>query len=181
MGEIEDAEGTEAVAATEITKTPVVISARTWTISNLNTLDMDIESAIRIIETREDIREAVAVAVEEVEAIAEILAETTVRITVKVMVRITIISSRNIPARETRMEVTIGAAGTIIRTGGKAEEEGAAEFKVDGIKVPIIPVRIIINAAATTGAEADSTEEATLHMFVTIGKVFHKEKKKKKL
>lgn len=177
--EIEDAEAAEveaaAAAAIEIIKTPVVILARTWTISNLNTLDMDIESVIRIIEMREGIREAevavvvavvVAVAeVEEVEAIAEILVRTTLRIIVKVTVRI--INSRSILAKETRMEMTIEAAGTIIRTGGKAgEEEGGAEFKVDGIKVAIIPVEIAISAVATTGAEAGNTEDATLHIFL---------------
>lgn len=190
--EIEDAEAAEveaaAAAAIEIIKTPVVILARTWTISNLNTLDMDIESVIRIIEMREGIREAevavvvavvVAVAVaevEEVEAIAEIPARTTLRIIVKVTVRI--INNRSILAKETRMEMTIEAAGTIIRTGGKAgEEEGGAEFKVDGIKVAIIPVEIAISAVATTGAEAGSTEDATLHIFLC--KSFSREEKKK--
>lgn len=187
--EIEDAEAAEveAAAAIEIIKTPVVILARTWTINNLNTLDMDIESVIRIIEMREGIREAevavvvavvvaVAEAVEEVEAIAEIPVRTTLRIIVKVTVRI--INSRSILAKETRTEMTIEAAGTIIRTGGKAgEEEGGAEFKVDGIKVAIIPVEIAISAVATTGAEAGSTEDATLHIFLC--KSFSREEKKK--
>lgn len=186
--EIEDAEAAEveaaAAAAIEIIKTPVVILVRTWTISNLNTLDMDIESVIRIIEMQEGIREAevavvVAVAVaevEEVEAIAEIPARTTLRIIVKVTVRI--INSRSILAKETRMEMTIEAAGIIIRTGGKAgEEEGGAEFKVDGIKVAIIPVEIAISAVATTGAEAGNTEDATLHIFLC--KSFSREEKKK--
>lgn len=188
--EIEDAEAAEveaaAAAAIEIIKTPVVILVRTWTISNLNTLDMDIESVIRIIEMREGIREAevavvvavvVAVAeVEEVEAIVEIPVRTTLRIIVKVTVRI--INSRSILAKETRMEMTIVAAGTIIRTGGKAgEEEGGAEFKVDGIKVAIIPVEIAISAVATTGAEAGNTEDATLHIFLC--KSFSREEKKK--
>lgn len=188
--EIEDAEAAEVeaavAAAIEIIKTPVVILARTWTISNLNTLDMDIESVIRIIEMREGIREAevavvvavvVAVAeVEEVEAIAEIPVRTTLRIIVKVTVRI--INSRSILAKETRMEMTIEAAGTIIRTGGKAgEEEGGAEFKVDGIKVAIIPVEIAISAVVTTGAEAGNTEDATLHIFLC--KSFSREEKKK--
>lgn len=190
--EIEDAEAAEveaaaAAAAIEIIKTPVVILARTSTISNLNTLDMDIESVIRIIEMREGIREAevavvvvavvVAVAeVEEVEAIAEIPAQTTLRIIVKVTVRI--INSRSILAKETRMEMTIEAAGTIIRIGGKVgEEEGGAEFKVDGIKVAIIPVEIAISAVATIGAEAGNTEDATLHIFLC--KSFSREEKKK--
>lgn len=188
--EIEDAEAAEVeaavAAAIEIIKTPVVILARTWTISNLNTLDMDIESVIRIMEMREGIREAevvvvvaVAVAVaevEEVEAIAEILVRTTLRIIVKVTVRI--INSRSILAKETRMEMTIEAAGTIIRTEGKVgEEEGGAEFKVDGIKVAIIPVEIAISAVATTGAEAGNTEDATLHIFLC--KSFSREEKKK--
>lgn len=190
--EIEDAEAAEveaaAAAAIEIIKTPVVILARTWTISNLNTLDMDIESVIRIIEMREGIREAevavvvavvVAVAVaevEEVEAIAEIPVRTTLRIIVKVTVRI--INSRSILAKETRMEMTIEAAGTIIRTGGKAgEEEGGAEFKVDGIKVAIIRVEIAISAVVTTGAEAGNTEDAILHIFLC--KSFSREEKKK--
>lgn len=184
--EIEDAEAAEveaaAAAAIEIIKTPVVILARIWTISNLNTLDMDIESVIRIIEMREGIREAevavvvAAAEVEEVEAIAEIPVRTTLRIIVKVTVRI--INSRSILAKETRMEMTIEAAGTIIRTGGKAgEEEGGAEFKVDGIKVAIIPVEIAISAVATTGAEAGNTEDATLHIFLC--KSFSREEKKK--
>jgi len=123
-----------------------------------------------------------AVEVEEVEDIAEIPAGTTVRITikitVKIMVRITIINSRSIPARETHMEVTIEAAGIIIRIGGKAEEEEEAEFKVDGIRMAIIPVRIAINAAATGEAE-DNTEDVILHIFLTIAKVSHEKKERK--
>lgn len=151
--EIEDAEAVEAeveeaVAVIEIIKIAVIILARTWIISNLNILDMDIENVTRIIETREDIKEAVravgaeevAVGAEEVEeAIAEIPAQITVKIMVKVTVRIMIINSRSIPAKEIRMEATIEAVETIIRTGGKVADE-EAEFKVDGIKVPIIPV-----------------------------------------
>lgn len=132
---------------------------------------MDIENVIRITEIREDIREAVAVAVE---VIAEIPARVTVRITIRVTVRITIINSRNIPAREIRTEVTIGAVGTIIRIEEKVEE-GEAEFKVDGIRVPI-PVGIAINGVATTGAEADNIEKATSHIFLPIIKVSRKEK-----
>jgi len=122
---------------------------------------------------QEDIREAV-VAVVEVDLIVEIPARTTIKIMVKVTVRIRIINSRNIPARETRMEVTIEAVGTIIRTGEKAEEEGEeAEFKVDGIKVPIILVRIVINVAATVEAETN-TEDVTLRIFLTLAEVSHK-------
>lgn len=188
--EVAAAEAEVAAAAIETIKTLLVILARTWIISNLNTPDMDIENAIRITETREGIREAaVAAAVEveevaEVEIIAEIPAQATVRITVKITIRITIkvtgritiISSRSIPAREIRMEVTIGAAGTTIRTGEKVAE-GEAEFKGDGIKVPTIPVRTAISAAATTGAEADNTEDATSHMFLSLAKVSHEERK----
>ena len=133
---------------------------------------MDIENVIRIIEMQEDIREAV-VAVVEVDLIVEIPARTTIKIMVKVTVRIRIINSRNIPARETRMEVTIEAVGTIIRTGEKAEEEGEEEFKVDGIKVPIILVRIVINVAATVEAETN-TEDVTLRIFLTLAEVSHK-------
>lgn len=185
-----EAEVEVAAAVIETIKMLLVILARTWIISNLNTPDMDIENAIRITETREGIREAaVAAAVEveevaEVEIIAEIPAQTIVRITVKITIRITIkvtgritiISSRSIPAREIRMEVTIGAAGTTIRTGEKVAE-GEAEFKEDGIKVPTIPVRTAISAAATTGAEADNTEDATSHMFLSLAKVSHEERK----
>jgi len=193
---IEDAEAAEAVEAEveeaaeaiEIIKMPVIILVRTWTISNLSTLDMDIENVIRIIETRENIREVAvaamaAVEVEEVEVIAEIPAGTTVRITikitVKITVRITIINSRSIPARETRMEVTIEAAGIIIRIGGKAEEEEEAEFKVDGIRIAIIPMRIAINVAATTGEAEDNIEDVILHIFLTIAKVSHEKKERK--
>lgn len=152
---------------------------------------MDIESVTRIIETREDIREAVVVAMgvgEVGEGIVEIPAEIIVKIMVKVIikvimvratVRITIISSRSIPAKEIPTEATIEAAETIIRTGGKVEEDGEAEFKVDGIKVPIIPVRIVINAAVTTEAEADNTEDATLRIFLMLVNVSHEEKKRK--
>lgn len=116
---------------------------------------------------REGIREAAAVEVEEVvevvEVIVEIPAVATIRIMVKVMVRIMIINSRSIPAREIRMEVTIGTAGTTIRTEGKVEE-GEAEFKVDGIRVLIILVRIAINGAAIIGAEADNIEDASLRI-----------------
>lgn len=153
--EIEDAEAVEAevveevAAVIEIIKTVAIILAKTWTISSLNTPDMDIENVTRIIETQEDIREvavgvaaavAAAVEVEEVEeAIAEIPAQITVRIIVKITVRVTIINSRSIPVREIRMEAIIEAAETIIRIGGKVGD-GEAEFKVDGIKVPIIPM-----------------------------------------
>ena len=131
---------------------------------------MDIENVIRIIEMQEDIREAV-VAVVEVDLIVEIPARTTIKIMVKVTVRIRIINSRNIPVRETRMEVII--EGITIRTEGKVEEEGEeAEFKVDGIKVPIILVRIVTNVVATVGAEIN-TEDVTLRIFFTIAEVSH--------
>lgn len=155
--EIEDAEAVEAEVVEEaaavivIIKTVAIILAKTWTISSLNTPDMDIENVTRIIETQEDIREvavgvaaavavvAAAVEAEEVEeAIAEI-PEITVRIIVKITVRVTIINSRSIPVREIPMEAIIEAAETIIRIGGKVGD-GEAEFKVDGIKVPIIPM-----------------------------------------
>lgn len=137
---------------------------------------MDIENVIRITEMREGIREAVA----EVEVIAEIPAQAIVRITIRIIIKVTvkimIISSRSIPARETRTEVIIVVAGTIIRTEGRVEE-GEAEFKVDGIKVPIILVRIAINGVATTGAEADNIEDATLHNIFLMIKVSHEERK----
>lgn len=168
-------------AAIEIIKTLVIILVRI--ISNLNIRDMDIENVIRITEMWEGIREAVAVEVEEVavvEVIAEILAQVTVRIIIRIIirvtVRITIINSRSIPAREIRTEVTIGVVGITIRTEGKVEE-GEAEFKVDGIRVPTIPVRIAINGVATIGAEADNIEKTISHIFLTIIKVSRKEKK----
>jgi len=146
---------------------------------------MDIENVIRIIETREVIKEAAVVVeveveeVAEVEVIAEIPARTivriiiriTVRIMVKVMVKITIINNRSILAKEIRMEAAIRAVETTIKTGGRVEE-GEAEFKVDGIRVP---VRTAINVAATR-AEADNTEDATLHIFLMIVKISRKEK-----
>lgn len=193
--EIEDAEVVEVVVAVEveveevavvavieIIKTLVVILARTWTISsNLNIPGMDIENVIQIIEMQEDIREAAVVEVEvevdldlDLDLIVEILAQTTIRIIVKVTVKIRIINSRNIPVRETRIEVTIEAVGTI-RTGGKAEEEGEVEFKVDGIKVPILLVGIVINMAAIVGAET-STEDAISRIFLTMAKVSHEKR-----
>lgn len=188
---IEDAEAAEGevevvvAVVIEIIKTPVVILVKTWIISNLNILDMDIENVIRIIETREGIKEAVAAGeveeVAEVEVIAEIPAATIIRIIVRIIIRIIIkvtvriINSRNILAREIHTEVTIGVE-IIIKTGEKVVEEGEAEFKVDGIKVPI-PVRIAINVAATTGAEEDNTKDATLHIFLMIVKVSHEEEK----
>lgn len=176
--EAAEAEVAVAVAAIEIIKTPVLILVRTWTISNLNILDMDIENVIRIIETREGIKEAavvvvVAVVIVEILAVAGTTVRVTIKVTVKIIIKVTakirvtakikviikIISSRNIPAREIRMEVTIGAAG-IIRTEGKVEE-GEVEFKVDGIRVGIM--RTPTNAAATT--KADNTENATFAYF----------------
>lgn len=148
---------------------------------------MDIENVIQIIEIREVIKEAAAVVeveieeVAEVEVIAEIPARTIVRIIiritvrvkvmVKVMVKITIINNRSILAKGIRMEAVIGTVETTIRTGGKVEE-GEAEFKVDGIRVP---VGIAINVAAIR-AEADNTEDATLHIFLMIVKISRKEK-----
>lgn len=136
--EVTEVAGEEEAAAIAIIKTPVVISAKTWIISNLNTPDMGIENVIRIIETQEDIKEVAVVVVEE----AEIIEEIPVRIMVKITIKVMTINNRSILAKEILMEMTIEAVETIIKTGEKVEEgrevEEEAEFKVDGIKVAII-------------------------------------------
>lgn len=144
--EIEEAEVVEAeeeaeeeeeeVVAAVITKISAVISAKIWIINNRNILD--IESVIQIIGTQEIIREVVAVDTEEI--LAEIIVRIIIKITVKVTARI--INSRSTPVKEILMEVIIGIVVIIIKTGERAEEEEeeeVAEFKVDGIKVVIIP------------------------------------------
>lgn len=145
--EEEEEEEEEMLEATVIIKTPVAISVKTWIISSLNTLDKVIENVIQIIEIQEDIKEVAVV--EEVEIIEEIPVGIIVKITVKIIIKIIIkvmaktINNRNILAKEILMEMIIEVVEIIIKTGEKVEEgrgvEEEAEFKVDGIKVVIIP------------------------------------------
>jgi len=143
----EEEEGEEeemlVVEATVIIKMPVAISVKTWIISSLNTLDRVIENVIQIIEIQEDIKEVAVV--EEAEIIEEIPVGIIVKITVKIIIKVMAktINNRNILAKEILMEMVIEVVEIIIKTGEKVEEERGveeeAEFKVDGIKVAVIP------------------------------------------
>lgn len=147
--EEEEEEAEALVEATVIIKTLVAILVKMWIINNLSILDTGIENVIQIIEIQEDIKEVAVV--EEAEIIEEIPVEIMVKITVKIMVKIIIkvmvktmtINNRNILAKEILMGMITEVVETIIKTEEKVEEgrgvEEEAEFKVDGIKVAIIP------------------------------------------
>lgn len=166
----------EAVAVIVIIKTLRAISGRTWTISNLNTLDMVTGNVIRITEAEVDISEAaeaaVAVATEEMKVIEETPVRIMVRIMVKIMDRITVritvrvtISSRIIPAKEILTEVIIEAEEIITMREERAEEEeGAVEgrFRVDGIRV--LMIQIATNAVVISDAEV----EINIEIFVLL-------------